>query len=137
MSDATRSSERLKFTYSRLKRPDWAPPAWVFGAAWTVIYLLYIVAGVLALPNSSKTVIGLYLAGWVVNLLWLLLFRNQRVASIPSAVNIATLLGVIIALASAWYSAGQFAAATMTLPYIAWLCIALVLTIQMWQLNRK
>ena len=36
---ATASANAPEF-YRQLARPDWAPPAWLFGPVWTVLYLL-------------------------------------------------------------------------------------------------
>jgi len=34
--------------YKGLKKPSWCPPNWLFGPAWTAIYLTIAVAGWLA-----------------------------------------------------------------------------------------
>ena len=34
------ASVRANIFYQQLLRPEWAPPAWIFGPVWSVLYLL-------------------------------------------------------------------------------------------------
>jgi translocator protein len=38
---AVASSESALF-YGQLTRPVWAPPAWLFGPVWTILYILLV-----------------------------------------------------------------------------------------------
>ena len=40
--------------YAALTRPDWAPPAWVFGPAWTVLYTLMAISAWLVWRQPSS-----------------------------------------------------------------------------------
>ncbi|HUO75623.1 MAG TPA: TspO/MBR family protein [Candidatus Paceibacterota bacterium] len=61
--------------YAGLTLPNWAPPAWVFGVAWSIIYPLFIAATVYAvylvtkkrMPNAVLWALGI---NWVANLLF-------------------------------------------------------------------
>ena len=37
-------SVRANTFYQQLVRPEWAPPAWIFGPVWSVLYLLMAIA---------------------------------------------------------------------------------------------
>jgi tryptophan-rich sensory protein len=39
--------------YARLDKPDWQPPGWVFGPAWTTLYALIAVGGARALDRAD------------------------------------------------------------------------------------
>ena len=34
------SSSDAAATYTSLRQPEWAPPSWLFGPVWTVLYVL-------------------------------------------------------------------------------------------------
>jgi translocator protein len=38
------ASVRANIFYQQLSRPEWAPPAWIFGPVWSVLYLLMAIA---------------------------------------------------------------------------------------------
>lgn len=44
--------------YAALQRPDWAPPASVFGPVWSVLYLLMIVAAWLVWQRRGQSGVG-------------------------------------------------------------------------------
>src|SRR5690606_743928 len=72
--------------YERLSRPDWAPPAWLFGPVWSVLYLLMGVAAWLvwrrhgfAGARAALALFGLQLAA---NALWTWLFFHWRLGAL-------------------------------------------------------
>ena len=64
--------------YQQLDRPAWAPPAWLFGPAWTVLYALMAVAAWrvyrTASERSVRPELTLYVAQLALNALWSWLF---------------------------------------------------------------
>lgn len=70
--------------YSALPQPPFAPPAWVFPAVWTVLYLLMGAASrrVHRLgTQESRNALMLYYVQLAVHFVWLLLyFRAQEYA---------------------------------------------------------
>ncbi|MDZ4790502.1 MAG: TspO/MBR family protein [Hyphomicrobiales bacterium] len=70
--------------YQSLRKPDWQPPDWLFGPAWTVIFALAGVAGYKAwlrarTQSDREWIIILFAANSFLNVLWsLLLFAWKR-----------------------------------------------------------
>src|SRR5215210_6787199 len=64
--------------YRQLDRPDWAPPAWVFGPVWTVLYTLQGVAAWLVWrergAGGRRGALVIFVAQLAVNALWSWLF---------------------------------------------------------------
>ena len=61
--------------YSQLQKPDITPPDWVFGLAWTILYLLMGISGFLVWKKGLdypkvKLAIGLFLIQLALNAIW-------------------------------------------------------------------
>src|SRR5690606_23257804 len=74
----TLSSTATAQDYMRLEQPAWAPPSWVFGPVWTVLYAMIAVAGwnVWRLRGwrGARLALSLYAAQLVLNAAWTPLF---------------------------------------------------------------
>ena len=69
--------------YFQLQKPSWQPPDWLFGPAWTIIYVLTSIAGVKAWRRADEVqrryFMGALLLNLMLNLLWsLIFFTSQR-----------------------------------------------------------
>ena len=69
--------------YESLRFPRLRPPNWLFGPAWTVIFILIAAAGVVAWESAENPTIRfrlvvLFLINGVLNLLWSPLFFKMR-----------------------------------------------------------
>jgi tryptophan-rich sensory protein len=70
--------------YVALRKPSWQPPDWLFGPAWTLIFALAALAGVLywrsgADRNRRLTVLAGFALNAFLNTLWsLFFFRLKR-----------------------------------------------------------
>jgi tryptophan-rich sensory protein len=123
--------------YARLDKPEWAPPAWVFGPMWTVLYVLMAVAAVLVLRRAgwpgarpAMVLFGIQLA---LNALWPWLFFAWRQGAV-SAVEIVGLL-VVLVLTILAFARVHRVAATLLLPYLVWVGFATALTWSVWRRN--
>ena len=132
--------------YTTVHKPPWAPPSWLFGAAWAVIYALYAALGLaiaLAYANAgtdggTAAVLGLYAGALAWNLLWVPLFRDS--ASYGSFAWIVALLALVaallVAVATRLPYRHRVALALVTLaPYALWLCFAAALSFSIARLN--
>jgi tryptophan-rich sensory protein len=123
--------------YAELTRPAWAPPAWLFGPVWSVLYLMMAVAAWLVWRNAGlaagRTALGLYAAQLVVNGLWSWLFFAWRMG-VWAFVDILLLIALVGATIAVFGRIRRIAA-WLLLPYFAWVCFAAVLCFSVWRLN--
>jgi len=112
--------------YSGLEKPAWQPPSWVFGPAWTVLYVLLAISTFLAWRRvtgpTRPAVLGLYAANYALNLGWTLIFFAAEAALI-AGVEIIALLATIVALAVLVRPHSR-AAALALVPYALWVAFA-------------
>ena len=118
--------------YSALERPDWTPPGWVFGLAWTVLYAMMATAAWLVSRRGMRrgdvlAALGIYAAQLVLNLGWTFLFFRQQLPGWALLDIIALDLLVVVMIGSFW--AVRRAAAVLVLPYAAWLAFATALNV--------
>ncbi len=123
--------------YQLLVRPSWAPPAWVFGPVWTVLYTLMAVAAWLVWRShgfrGAPLALGLFVMQLVVNAVWTWLFFTWRQGALAFA-EILLLWVLILATIVAFYRFNRVAA-LLLVPYIAWVSLACALTYSTWQMN--
>lgn len=113
-------------TYRSLELPPYAPPSWVFGPVWTVLYVMIAVAGWLAWRSGggrpAMTAWGVQL---VLNLAWTPLFFAAdlyRVALVEIVVLLAAVAATVVV-----FRRTSTAAAWLFAPYLAWVAFATAL----------
>lgn len=121
--------------YAQLSRPAWAPPAALFGPAWTTLYVLMAIAAwrVTRAPGSHRTAVTLFVVQLAVNALWSWLFFawHKGAASFADIV----LLDVLV-IATVWrFHRSDRVAALLLLPYLAWIVFATALNWTVWSTN--
>ncbi len=124
--------------YENLNFPRWRPPNWLFGPAWTVIYLFVASSGVLAwdrAPDASTRawLVGLFAINAALNILWSALFFKLRRPD-WALIEVAPLWLSILALVVFVGSFSRLAGLLMA-PYLAWVTFAAFLNLRMVQLN--
>ncbi len=123
--------------YGQLIQPAWAPPAWVFGPVWSVLYLLMAIAAWLMWRErgfaGARLALGLFLLQLVVNTLWSWLFFAWQ-QGLWSFVDIVVLWLLIIATTLAFWRVRPLAG-MLLIPYLAWVSFAAVLNFVIWRLN--
>lgn len=132
--------------YLQLQRPDWAPPAWLFGPAWTVLYLMMAVAawratrpppaGPAAGPSTGfgpGPAAAIYVVQLVANAWWTWLFFAWH-RGLLASVEIVVLWLLIVATIAVFRRRDQVAA-WLLLPYLAWVGFACALSFTIWRLN--
>jgi len=115
--------------YATLPKPSWTPPNWVFGPAWTTLYVLMAVAAWLVWRRRRLVEVrGALIAWWAqlaLNLLWTMIFFGLR-QPLWGLVEIAA-LWIAIAITIVLFYRVRKLAAVMLLPYIAWVSFAISL----------
>ncbi|MFG6415884.1 TspO/MBR family protein [Roseateles sp. DC23W] len=124
--------------YAQLSKPGWAPPAWLFGPVWTVLYLMMGVSAWLVWrahdpQRGERTALGLYAAQLVPNALWSWLFFGWRQGAL-ACLDILLLLALLAVMIPAFWRISRIAA-LLLLPYFAWVSFAAALTAVVWQRN--
>jgi tryptophan-rich sensory protein len=123
--------------YAGLTKPSWAPPGWVFGPVWTVLYLLMGVAAWLVWRTAgwggAALALSLFLAQLVCNALWSWFFFAWRRGALAFADTV-LLLGLIVAMLFAFAHVHRLAA-LLLVPYLAWVTFATALTHAVWRAN--
>lgn len=126
--------------YQHLLKPFWAPPAWLFGPVWTVLYLIIAVTfGTVFYKVVMGKLPWLVALPFALNLVFNLAFtpiqfglKNNLLASIDVALVLGTLVWslVVIFPYMRWI---VFA----NIPYLLWVTFATTLQITITYLNRK
>lgn len=124
--------------YNQLKQPFFAPPGWLFGPVWTVLYILMAVAAWLVWQKRGEVKIKAALICYGVQLLlnafWTLLFFSWQLRFL-AVIEIVVLLAMIIITAILFYRIKKVAGVLLA-PYIAWVSFATVLCSAVWWLNK-
>jgi tryptophan-rich sensory protein len=123
--------------YRTLARPTIAPPNWVFGPVWTLLYALMAVAAwqVGQAPPSPQRTWGLilFLVQLALNFAWSLIFF--RCHAIGGALLEVVLLWAAIGAATLLFGRVAPSAAWLMAPYWAWVTFATALNAAFWRLN--
>ncbi|MDO8469021.1 MAG: TspO/MBR family protein [Candidatus Peribacter sp.] len=125
--------------YSTLKKPFFAPPSWIFGPVWSVLYLIIIVSFSFVVWKVIKG----HWSPWVllpfgINLVANLAFspiqfgmKNNYLASVDILVVLVSLIWMIrtVAPLSGWVAWAQ-------VPYLLWVSFATIVQTSVTWLNR-
>lgn len=123
--------------YAELKKPQWQPPDWLFGPAWTLIFTLAAAAAVISYTHASDSgktaVIAVFVINAVLNILWSVLFFKLR--SPMMALYEVTLLWLSIVSIMVVVMPHSRLAALLVVPYLLWVSFAGFLTYTIVKLN--
>lgn len=124
--------------YETLQKPAWNPPAWVFGPAWTLLYVMMAVAAWRVWRvggwRAQRGALVLFVVQWALNALWTPLFFGLHRPDIAFAEIVA--LWCVLALTVRAFWRVERLAGALLLPYWAWVTFAAALNFTLWQLNR-
>jgi tryptophan-rich sensory protein len=123
--------------YLQLVRPTWAPPGWLFGPVWSVLYTAMAVAVWLVwrergAPLSVPAMV-LFVLQLAANAMWSWLFFGWHRGAL-AFVDVVLLFLLIAATLTAFWRVSRIAGALL-IPYLAWVGFASVLTWWEWQNN--
>jgi tryptophan-rich sensory protein len=120
--------------YRALNQPSWAPPSWLFGPVWTVLYAMIAAAGWLVWRRTGWTsALTVYAVQLVLNAAWTPIFFGfgQYALALVDIVLMWVLIGATIWL----FRPVSRPAAALLLPYWAWVTFATALNAAIWSLN--
>ncbi len=123
--------------FRTLVRPSFAPPNWLFGPVWTLLYSMMAISAWLVWRASgfakARTALAVFAVQLVLNATWSGLFFGLHNMGLAFAEII--LLWIAIATTIAAFRTHSKLAAYMLLPYLAWVSFASVLNYGFWSLN--
>ena len=125
--------------YTNLIKPTWAPPSWLFGPVWSVLYIIIFISfGSVFLKIFNKQIPLIVALPFVLNLLFNLLFspiqfglQNNFLAMLDIILVLGTLIWAIVVI----YPYMKWVALA-NIPYLLWVCFATVLQITITWLNK-
>ena len=123
--------------YTQLALPEWAPPPWVFGPAWTVLYALMGTAAWLVWRadgfRAARGALTLFLVQLAPNALWSWLFFGWHRGALAFADILLLWVLVVVTLIAFWRV--RALAGALLVPYLLWVSFACALNYAVWQLN--
>jgi translocator protein len=137
LSGAVSGSGEENSWFNTLIKPEAQTPGWVFGLAWTILYLMIGLAFAMILhargARARGLAIGLFLAQFALNLYWSPLFFGQHQVTTAFYLILVILLSAIGT--TFVFARIRKAAAWLMVPYLAWLSFASILNYQIDFLN--
>ena len=125
--------------YSRIIKPTWSPPAWLFGPVWTFLYvLIFISFGKVILMFFNKQIPFLILLPFILNLIFNFAFTPIQFGlqnNLLAALDILLVLGTLIWAMVVIYPYAHWIT-YIQIPYLIWVSFATVLQLTVTYLNK-
>jgi benzodiazapine receptor len=123
--------------FDALAKPAFTPPGWLFGAAWTILYILLGLALAMLLHARGArwrgAAIALFVVQLAINYAWSpVFFAYHQIGLALALIGVMIALTVLLVVLLWWI---RRVAALLLLPYLAWLCFAALLTLSIGNLN--
>ncbi len=118
--------------YIALNKPWFSPPNWVFGPAWTILYVLMGIS--LYLVWRKKKVPSIFWIQLVLNTLWSIIFFGLKNPVLALIEVIALWIAIVFTIKS-FYKINKLSA-YLLYPYLAWVSFATFLNLFIIILNK-
>jgi benzodiazapine receptor len=124
--------------YQTLVKPSWAPPSWLFGPVWTVLYAIIAVSfGYVFYQAFVGRISWMIALPFILNLIFNFAFtplqfglKNNYLASLDILLVLLTLIWALVSI----YPQYPWVA-YINVPYLAWVSFATVLQLTITYLN--
>lgn len=131
------SSAGMRWYYS-INLPSFTPPSWVFGIAWTIIFVATSAAVALVWNRFERNrqfwlIIGLFFLNAFLNVFWTYLFFSQHnigFALVDAALLFITVLSLVVLIGQR-----SLFVASLLAPYLGWVTFAIFLNTAIWWMN--
>ena len=131
------ASVQAQSFYGQLTQPNWAPPAWLFGPVWSLLYAMMAVAAWLVWReggwHKNRAALTLFVLQLGFNALWSWLFFAWHMGAAAFADIVLLWLLIIATIACFWRVRPP--AGALLIPYLLWVSFAALLNYSVWQLN--
>ena len=126
--------------YAQLQKPNFTPPDWVFGPAWTILYLLMAISVFLVWNKGLdypkvKQALGLFLLQLALNGIWTPLFFGFHLIMAAFIEIILLWLAILATLLA--FKRISYRASMLLLPYLIWVGYAAILNGSICYLNQQ
>ncbi len=112
--------------YQSLAKPWFTPPNWLFGPAWTVLYILVGIAGARIYERArSSAAMVVWIAQLIFNFAWSPAFFGLKLPALGLAIIIPLLLLILAFIGLAWRR--DRLASALFVPYGLWVAYATAL----------
>jgi len=124
--------------YSSLLKPEWAPPSWIIGPVWLVLYIgIFITFGMVFVKTWQKQIPFVVALPFILNLLFNLAFGPiqfwLRINLLASADILLVLLTLIWSMAAIF---SRYPCITYAqIPYLLWVSFASVVQLTITRMN--
>ena len=124
--------------YQQLIKPAWAPPGWLFGPVWTVLYAIIAVTfGYVIFLFIKKQIPFIIFLPFLLNIVFNLMFTPIQFGlqnNLLAAADILLVLGTLVWALMAIYPQASWISYA-NLPYLIWVAFATVLQLTITYLN--
>lgn len=125
--------------YKKLIKPTWAPPSFLFGPVWTVLYIIIFASfGYVFYLYFNKRIPFIVLLPFILNLLFNFIFTPIQFGLKNNLLASADIFLVLVTLLWALFSIYTYApwVSYINIPYTLWVCFATILQITITYLNK-
>lgn len=124
--------------YGELLKPTWAPPSWLFGPVWSVLYVIIAASfGTVFYKVYTREIPFIVAVPFILNLIFNFIFtpiqfglKSNALAAIDILLVLTTLIWAIVVIYPhvKWVAYAQ-------IPYVLWVAFATILQLTITRLN--
>ncbi len=127
----------VKGYYSELTSPSFAPPNWLFGPVWTILYIFVATIGFrlvyMAKDAWKPLLIALWTLQYALNTIWTPVFFGAY--NLGAALIYIVALDIVILSFIVLMWKRDRISSYLAIPYLAWVSFASLLNASFWMLN--
>ncbi|MFT7644481.1 MAG: benzodiazapine receptor [Candidatus Paceibacteria bacterium] len=124
--------------YQALAKPEWAPPSWLFGPVWSVLYAIIVISfGYVAYKYIKGVIPFIVLLPFILNLVFNFAFTPLQFGlqnNLLAAIDIVLVLGTMVWAGFVIYPYFSWVV-YVNIPYLLWVSFATILQLNITYLN--